>query len=111
MARTFRTLSLSLPPAAVDKLATIGARSSRTGARVAVDIVLNELARVPTPKAPGRQLSWCCQAQVVPVRGTFVLPETEAGDRYWVTAVVLLCRSCARQMHGTEYEGWLSDAD
>ena len=109
VARTFKTLSLSLPPDAFEQLAEIGSRSHRTGARVAVDIVLNELAGIPRPRNPERRLAWCCQAEVIPVHGTFVMPETEGGDRHWATVVVLLCKACGKQMHGVEYAGWLTD--
>ena len=62
MARTAKTLSLSLPPGVVEELAKIGKPTGRTGARVAAEIVLREIAKIPKPKEETRRLSWCCQA-------------------------------------------------
>ncbi len=42
--RTYRTLSLSLPPSAVRALEARGAREDKTAARIAAEIVLGELA-------------------------------------------------------------------
>jgi hypothetical protein len=110
MARTYRTLSLSLPPGVVEKLAAIGRHTGRTAARVAAEIVLRAIARIPDPKDETRRSSWCCQADVVPARGQLVLPESTFGERRWIPAVVLLCSTCGKQMHGREYERWISDA-
>lgn len=110
MARTYKTLSLSLPPGAFTQLAATGKSTGRTGARVAAEIVLRAIARIPEPKDETRRASWCCQATVVPARGQLVLPETALGERRWIPAVVLLCSSCDKQMHGREYEGWIADA-
>ena len=40
VARTYKTLSLSLPPGVVHELTKLGQSSKRTGARVAAEIVL-----------------------------------------------------------------------
>ena len=109
MARTFKTLSLSLPPGVVEKLAAVGQPTRRTAARVAAEIVLREIAKAPAPKGESRQKAWCCMASVVPVQGLFVMPETSEGERRWVPVIVLLC-PCGKQMHGREYEGWIADA-
>ncbi len=104
MARTYKTLSLSLPPGVVEELAMVGKPTNRVAARVAADIVLREVATSATKPKGTRQRSWCCHARVIPVAGQLVLP-----DRRWMPAVVLLCASCTRQLHGREYEGWVDD--
>jgi len=109
MARTFKTLSLSLPLGVVEELAAIGKPTARTGARVAAEIVLREIAKIPDPREETRRKSWCCAARVVPIQGPFVMPETSCGERLWVPVIVLLCASCNKQMHGSEYEGWIAD--
>lgn len=43
MPRTFRTLSLSLPPQAVDALAEAGRAMGKTSARIAAELVLGAL--------------------------------------------------------------------
>lgn len=110
MARTYRTLSLSLPPGVVKDLIKIGKTTGRTGARVAAEIVLRAIARIPEPKDETRRASWCCQAVVVSAQGQLVLPESTFGERRWIPAVALLCSTCGKQMHGREYEGWIADA-
>jgi hypothetical protein len=110
VARTYKTLSLSLPPGIVEELVAIGKPTGRTGARVAAEIVLREIAKLPDPKEETRRTSWCCTARVIPVHGPFVSPETPLGDRLWVPVIVLLCGACKKQMHGREYEGWIADA-
>ncbi len=110
MARTYKTLSLSLPPGVVEELRVIGKPTGRTGARVATEIVLREVAKIPAPEEETRRKSWCCQASVVPVQGALVLPESALGDRLWVPVIALLCSACQKQMHGREYEGWIADA-
>ena len=50
MARTYKTLSLSLPPEVAKKLSAIGNATGRTGARVAAEIVLREIAKESSPK-------------------------------------------------------------
>jgi hypothetical protein len=107
VARTAKTLSLSLHPSVVAKLDAIGKASGRTAARVAAELVLHDCARGPAPRKEKRMPSWCCQAPVTAVRGQLVLPESEAGDRSWISAVALLCEACGRQMHAREYEGWI----
>lgn len=107
MARTAKTLSLSLHPSAVAKLDAIGKATNRTAARVAAELVLADCARGPALRKERHQPSWCCQAVVIAARGQLVLPETEAGDRRWIEVVVLLCEACGRQMHAREYEGWI----
>lgn len=110
MARTYKTLSLSLPPGVFKKLAAMGKTAGRTGARVAAEIVLREVAKEPDPKEETpRRSSWCCQARVIPMQGQLVMPETPEGARRWVPAIVLLCFVCRKQMHGREYEGWIAD--
>jgi hypothetical protein len=109
MARTYKTLSLSLPPGVVEELAAIGKPAGRVAARVATQIVLREIAKVPPPREQSRNLSWCCMARVVPIQGRLVLDEDTGGKRSWIPAVVLLCEACRRQMHGREYEGWITD--
>jgi hypothetical protein len=109
VSRVARTLSLSLPPGVAEELAAIGRHTGRTGARVAAEIVLREIARTHAPKEETRRKSWCCQSRVVPVQGHFVMPETGEGERRWVPVIVLLC-TCGKQMHGREYEGWIADA-
>ena len=108
MARTFRTLSLSLPPGVVEELHAIGKTTGRTGARVAAEIVLRAIARIPEPKYETRQPSWCCQVDVVPASGQLVLPQSAHGERRWIPVVALLCSTCGKQMHGREYEGWIA---
>lgn len=110
MARTYKTLSLSLPPAAVKKLAARGKSTGRVAARVAAEIVLREIARASMPKEVTRDRSWCCTADVTPVQSQLVLPETSDGKRRWMPVIVLLCSTCGKQMHGREYEGWIADA-
>lgn len=109
MVRTFKTISLSLPPGVVEELSAVGKPTGRTGARVAAEIVLREIAKTPAPKEETRQKSWCCMGRIFPVQGHFVMPETPEGERRWVPVIVLLC-SCGKQMHGREYEGWIADA-
>src|SRR5262249_1821450 len=102
-------ISLSVPPGVYDELAAIGKTTARTGARVATEIVLRELSRTPAPsRHDTRRASWCCQAVVKAVTGSFMLPEVD-GDRSWISVVVLLCAACGKQMHGREYEGWIAD--
>ncbi len=110
MARTYRTLSLSLPPGVFEELAAIGRATARTSARVAAEIVLRAIAKIPEPEDKTRCASWCCQAAVISARGQLVLPESTFGERRWIPAVALLCESCGKQMHGREYEGWIADA-
>ena len=110
MARTYKTLSLSLPPTTVQTLVAIGKKTARTGARVAAEIVLRAVDRIPEPKDEARRSSWCCQANIVLARGQLVLPEGDFGERRWIPAVALLCSTCGRQLHGREYEGWLVEA-
>lgn len=107
MARTFKTLSLSLPPGVVGELSEIGKATGRVAARVAAEIVLREVASAPA-REESRHLSWCCQARVVPIRGALVIPESVSGDRRWVPVIALLCDACQKQMHGREYEGWIA---
>jgi hypothetical protein len=38
------------------------------------------------------------------------LPQTNDGGGRWVPAIALLCDACGKQMHGSEYEGWIADA-
>jgi len=109
VARTYRTLSLSLPPGAVEDLVKVGKKTGRTGARVAAEIVLHAIAKIPEPKDETRRSSWCCQTSIIPARGQLVLPEGSFGERRWIPAVVLLCDACGKQMHGREYEGWIAD--
>jgi len=116
MARTYRTLSLSLPPGIFKKLAMMGKKTDRTGARVAAEIVLREIAKTPASKEARRtsskktrRKSWCCQARVTPVQGPLVMPENGLGARRWVQVIALLCSTCKKQMHGREYEGWIAD--
>lgn len=87
----------------------MGKSTGRVAARVATEIVLREIAKLPT-KEETRRKSWCCQASVTPIQGPLVLPETLTGDRRWVPVIVLLCSACEKQMHGREYEGWIGDA-
>ena len=110
MARTYRTLSLSLPPGVFAMLHSIGKKTGRTGARVAAEVVLRAVSKIPASKEETRHVSWCCQASVIPLRGQLVMPESALGERRWVPAVVLLCDACGKQMHGREYEGWIADA-
>lgn len=106
--RTYKTLSLSLPPGIVEELAMIGKPTGRVAARVATEIVLREIAR--TTRRTDQQRSWCCQTRVTAVKTQLVLPETGDGKRNWMPVVVLLCADCGRQMHGREYEGWIACA-
>lgn len=110
MARTYKTLSLSLPPGVVKALAAIGKPTGRVAARVAAEIVLREIAEAAPAKEKRRERSWCCTATVDAVQGQLVVPETTDGDRRWVPVTALLCSHCRRQMHGREYEGWIADA-
>ena len=113
MTRTYKTLSLSLPPGVVEELTMVGKSTGRTGARVAAEIVLRAIARIPEPKDETRCASWCCQARVIPAQGQLVLPtlpESTLGERRWIPVVALLCSACGKQMHGREYEGWIADA-
>ena len=110
VARTYRTLLLSLPPGVVEELAMLGKPTGRVAARVATEMVLREIAQMPAPKEETRRRSWCCQAIVTPIQGPLVLPETHIGDRHWVPVIALLCSACKKQMHGREYEGWIADA-
>lgn len=50
VARTYKTLSLSLPPVVVQELAVLGGRMKCTGARVAVEIVLREVEARARPQ-------------------------------------------------------------
>jgi hypothetical protein len=114
MARTYKTLSLSLPPGVVEELAMIGKSTGSVAARVAAQIVLREIAKLPSPKqekqrsGSSTRRSWCCHARVIPVQGQLVVPETDDGERQWLPAIVLLCGTCRNQMHGREYEGWIA---
>lgn len=112
VARTYKTLSLSMPPDVVRKLDAVGKPTGRVAARVAADIVLREIAAPPVPKdADGpRNASWCCMTRVLAVRGQLVVPEALDGTRRWMPVTVLLCDACGKQLHGREYEGWLADA-
>jgi hypothetical protein len=110
MTRTFKTLSLSLPPGIVEELAMLGKATGRVAARVAAEIVLREIAKAPAPREETRRTSWCCTARVVPIQGALVMPESALGDRRWVPVIALLCAACKKQMHGREYEGWIADA-
>jgi len=107
MARTFRTLSLSLPPAVVEELVAIGKPSGRTGARVAAEIVLRAVAETPGKEETRYRKSWCCSSGVVPVQGQLVMPEKPDGKRCWMPVIALLCAACGKQLHGREYEGWI----
>jgi hypothetical protein len=109
VARTFKTLSLSLPPVVVEELARRGKDTGRVAARVAAEIVLRAVAATDAPKEDTRRKSWCCLATVAPVQGPLVLPESVEGERRWVPVIVLLCAACRKQMHGREYEGWITD--
>jgi hypothetical protein len=53
MPRTYKTLSISLPPGVVQELHAIGQPSNRTGARVAAEIVLREVAARSMPGEAG----------------------------------------------------------
>ena len=108
MARTYKTLSLSLPPGVVEELDAIGKTTDRTGARVAAEIVLREIAKLPPTEEICRR-SWCCQAHVIPVKGPLVIPEKHDVNRTWVPVVAFLCGACRKQLHGCEYEGWIAD--
>jgi hypothetical protein len=109
LARTYKTLSLSLPPAAVKALAARGKDRGMVAARVAAEIVLRDVAAERQPRDETRRSSWCCAARVIPVQGQLVLPETDDGERRWAPVIVLLCSACSKQMHGREYEGWIAD--
>ena len=110
MARTYRTLSLSLPPSVFLQLHAIGKATARSGARVAAEIVLRAISRIPEPKTETQHPSWCCKADIIAATGQLVLPESPFGERRWIPAVALLCSACGKQMHGHEYEGWISAA-
>jgi len=110
MARTYKTLALSLRPDVFRALHAIGKKTGRTGARVAAEIVLCEIAKTPEPKDEARRRSWCCHGRIVPVQGQLVVPETSDGKRRWVPVIVLLCATRKKQMHRREYEGWIVDA-
>lgn len=109
MARTYKTLSLSLPPGTVEELAAIGKTTGRVAARVAVEIVRRELSRLSVPRSETRRPSWCCAAAVSATQGSFILPESPQGTRRWMPALLLLCTSCGKQQHGREYEGWIDE--
>jgi len=51
MARTYRTISLSLPPEAVEQLEMIGKPDDKTAGRIAAEIVLRGLG-LPTIREP-----------------------------------------------------------
>lgn len=53
MPRTYKTLSISLPPDVVQTLCVIGQPTNRTGARVAAEIVLREVAGRSMPGEAG----------------------------------------------------------
>lgn len=53
VARTYKTLSLSLPPGVVQELTVIGQRVKCTGARVAAEIVLREVEARSRPHEEG----------------------------------------------------------
>lgn len=110
MARTFKTLSLSLPPGVVEELAAIGKTTGRVAARVAAEIVLHEIAKAPAPEETRRR-SWCCHGRVVLIQGPLVILDEEKAypDRRWVPVIALLCGTCGKQLHGREYEGWIGD--
>jgi hypothetical protein len=110
VARTYKTLSISMPPGAVEQLAAIGKPTGRVAARVAAEIVLREIQNPIAPRVDNRRHSWCCQAPVSAIASQVMLPETDTGDRLWIPVVVLVCYACRKQMHGREYEGWLADA-
>ena len=108
MARTYKTLSLSLPPRVVDELTAMGQSSGRTGARVAAEIVLRAVAEQARTGKERRARSWCCDARVVPLQGPLVLLDGgHSKIREWIPVVVLLCGVCKKQLHGREYEGWI----
>ena len=88
----------------------MGKTTGRTGARVAAEIVLREIAKAPSPKEETRRLSWCCSSRVVPIQGPLVISEPDDVNRAWVPVIALLCSSCKKQLHGREYEGWIADA-
>lgn len=50
VARTYKTLSLSLPPVVVQELTVMGERMKCTGARVAAEIVLREVEARARPQ-------------------------------------------------------------
>ena len=117
--RTYKTLSLSLPPGITEELAARGKSTGRTAARVAAELVLRDVAWSDHPKEETRRKSWCCQSQVIPVQGKFLPERTgshlkiDIGERFgsnWLPVIALLCKVCGTQMHGRDYEGWLSDA-
>jgi hypothetical protein len=89
--RTFKTLSLSLPPGIVEELAALGRSTNRVAARVAAEIVMREIARTPLGPA-SKQRSRCCRADVQEIEGQFILPTNR-----WVTATLRLCSACKRQ--------------
>jgi hypothetical protein len=109
--RTYKTLSLSLPPDVADQLATIGKATGRAACRVAADQVKAWAHGLSINRQPRRQLSWCCQAPVKAVQGVLVVPETAPKyEQKWVPVIVALC-PCGKQMHGEEYEGLLTDVE
>lgn len=111
MGRTYKTLSLSLPPDVAAKLAKLGKPTGRVAARVAAEIVLHAIAATPKAKEDSRHKSWCCCSRVVPIKGPLVIIDSKLGmKREWMPVIVLLCEACRKQMHGREYEGWIADA-
>lgn len=110
MARTYKTLSLSLPPEVVVELEAIGKSTARTAARVAAEIVLRKVAEHASSSAKKRRRSWCCHGAVLPIRAQIVLPEKLDMGRTWVPAIIFLCGLCRKQLHEyNEYEGWITD--
>jgi hypothetical protein len=91
MPRTFKTLSLSLPPGVVEELAAMGRLTNQVPARVAAEIVLREIARTP-PRHGNTKQSRCCRADVEEIEGQFVMPANR-----WMAATLRLCSSCKRQ--------------
>jgi hypothetical protein len=78
MPRTYRTLSLSLPPEAVVRLEGLGRAVGKTGARVAAEIVLRDLSMsepfldsVPTDQGDTRMLLHDCVVHERDARGMF----------------------------------------
>jgi hypothetical protein len=111
VARTYKTLSLSLPPAVVDELVRLGQPTGRTAARFAAEIVLHEVAARSETRKGMYCKSWCCDAALTLIQGPLViLNKGHDTSRAWISVVVLLCETCKRQMHGREYEGWVVDA-
>ncbi len=56
--RTAKTLSLSLPPRVVDALALAGRAHGKVAARVAAEIVIQQVAEMPLPPS-----DWDCEGQ------------------------------------------------